>query len=481
MDVRLDGRVDPARSPERQADEPEHVERRQPGDDDADAPHPQEPVLERGPEDLVLAEEAGERRDTRDRDGADEHRPVRDRDLPPEAAHPAHVLLLVDRVDDRAGVEEQQALEKAVGHEVEDRRRPGADPERGEHVAELAQRRIREDALDVGLRQRDRRREDCREDPDPGDDDHRLRCVPEERVHAGDEVDAGINHRRRVDERGDGRRALHRVGQPDVERELRALAGGAAEHEERDQDDEPVVRRVDLREPFEGIVDVQGLGVHPDCGEPEREPDVAHAVDEERLLRPERGAPAPVPEADERVAAEPDELPAREHHEEVVRQDQQEHREHEQVEVREEAPVPAVVGHVADRVHVHEHPDRRDDDEEAGRQLVDVEADVDAERAGRDPAPERHRGAALAEPAGERGDGDGRGNEPREDDRADRDEAGGRAAVGVLDPPPEERREREAGDRQGDDEGHELGHLGVDRRYWRIASYSSTSGVRRFR
>ena len=49
----------------------------------------------------------------------------------------------------------------------------------------------------------------------------------EERVHAGDQVDAGGDHRRGVDQRGDGRGALHRVGEPGVERELRRLGEGA--------------------------------------------------------------------------------------------------------------------------------------------------------------------------------------------------------------------------------------------------------------
>ena len=42
-------------APERQAHQPEHVERGQAGDDEADRPDPQEAVLERLAEDLVLA------------------------------------------------------------------------------------------------------------------------------------------------------------------------------------------------------------------------------------------------------------------------------------------------------------------------------------------------------------------------------------------------------------------------------------------
>ena len=51
------------RAPEGQAHQPEHVERGQAGHDEADRPDPDEAELERLAEDLVLREEAGQRRD----------------------------------------------------------------------------------------------------------------------------------------------------------------------------------------------------------------------------------------------------------------------------------------------------------------------------------------------------------------------------------------------------------------------------------
>ena len=74
--------------------------------------------------------------------------------------------------------------------------------------------------------------------PIAGDDDHRRSGARgEDRVGAGDEVDAGVDHRRGVDQGRHRGRALHRVRQPDVQRELGALADGAGEDQQRDDPD----------------------------------------------------------------------------------------------------------------------------------------------------------------------------------------------------------------------------------------------------
>ena len=50
---------------------------------------------------------------------SDEHHGVGNRDLAGDAAHIAHVLLVMHRVDDRASAKEQQRLEEGVGEQVE--------------------------------------------------------------------------------------------------------------------------------------------------------------------------------------------------------------------------------------------------------------------------------------------------------------------------------------------------------------------------
>ncbi len=112
------------------------------------------------PEDLVLGEEARQAGDAGDGQRADEHGPVRDRDLVLRAAHAAHVLLAAHGVDHGAGAEEEQGLEEGVREEVEDRHPVRAHAQRQEHVAELADGGVGQHALDVVLHQRDGGRED---------------------------------------------------------------------------------------------------------------------------------------------------------------------------------------------------------------------------------------------------------------------------------------------------------------------------------
>src|SRR5690606_38989444 len=116
----------------------------------------------------------------------------------------------------------------------------------------------------------------------------------EDRVHAGDQVDARGDHGGRVDEGGDGGRALHRVREPDVEGELRRLAEGADHQEQGDalglhRDGGEVagggggeVRLELLGGEDLGVLDGAEVGE----GEPdaEGEAEVADAVDDEGLL-----------------------------------------------------------------------------------------------------------------------------------------------------------------------------------------------------
>ena len=118
---------------------------------------------------LVLAEEAGEGEDAGERQPADGKGQVGDRQPVPQASEPAHVDDVAHRVHHAAGGQEEQGLEERVREQVEHRGHHGklrhiahARPQAHEHIAKLADRRVRHDPLEVILRQGDRGRQQRR-------------------------------------------------------------------------------------------------------------------------------------------------------------------------------------------------------------------------------------------------------------------------------------------------------------------------------
>ena len=162
-------------------------------------------------DDRILGVEPGEERRADQRQGADQERDPRDGHVLAQAAHVADVLIVVHADDHRAGGEEQQRLEERVRHQVEDRHRIRRGAERHRHVAELRQRRVGDDALDVVLDDAEKAHEQRRDRADHEHHGQRRVGELEQRRHARHHEDAGGHHGRRVDQRGDRRRAFHRV------------------------------------------------------------------------------------------------------------------------------------------------------------------------------------------------------------------------------------------------------------------------------
>ena len=325
-----------------------------------------------------------------------------------------------------------------------------ADADGAEHVADLRHGRVRDHALDVGLHEGDQAGHRERRGSDDRDEVGDIGRRGVDRPHAGDEVDAGRHHRGGVDQGGDRGRALHRVGQPRLQRQLRRLRDGAHEQQQRDPvgrvaaDRDARATRLPEHRQVVGRVDVV-----PDHEDRERDPDVADGVHDERLLGGRDRRRALPPEADQEVGREPDHAPAGEQDDEVARQDEQQHREDEEVQVREEAAFLAVAVHVADRVRVDQEADPGDHEQH------------DAPRAGRrgsrrdvwklprrEPVPARRELDALAGLVAEHRDERDAGRDeaaedgPRGDDarRAARD----RGADGDVEREPGERAPRSA-------------------------------------
>ena len=207
-----------------------------------------------------------------------------------------------------------------------------------------------------------------------------------------------------MDQRRHRRRAGHRVGQPDVERNLGGLADGADEQAQPDQRGEPPLAAQprghrhraldDRRKRGLDLAEVQRRSTHvgerpQDQEDADQEPEVADPVDDERL-HPAMGVPAvSEPEADQEVGAEPHTLPAEEHHQQVVPEHQQQHRGEEQVQVAEEALEAAIVSmvvvHVADRVDVDQRADASDDQAHHRGQRIEQERHLGDQTPGADP------------------------------------------------------------------------------------------------
>jgi len=447
-------------APEGEKHRAEHVEggeRR--GDQSHRVEHPLA-VRRRGVQDLVLAEEAGEGEDAGDRQRADHKRVERLRQGFAEPAHLPHVLLAAHRVDHRAGPQEEERLEERVRSEMEDRRRIGAEPGGQEHVAELRDGGVGEHLLDVRLRQADRRREDRRRRADHRHElrDPRRELIDHVRPHH--HVDARRHHGRGVDEGGHRRRTGHRVRQPDVERNLRALAHRADEEAERHEarqgetghrgtchqtriggnlrEDRAVLERIELGDQREHA---------------EQEGEVADPVDDERLLAGVGWERLVVVEADQQVGAEAHALPAHEHDQVVAAEDQHQHRRHEQVQIGEVAPVPLLVRHVAGRVDVDQEAHECHHEQHHRRERVQAEAGVDVQRPGGpdviDPL-ERLRRIAVPE-FPEAAEGDEQGEERRADVDRGHQRLGRLAAEASV--------QNGAGERQDGDQPEKIEHV----------------------
>ena len=269
--------------------------------------------------------------------------------------------------------------------------------------------------------------------PIDGDDGHGHRRVQEEHVRARDHVHARGHHGGGVNQRADRRGAFHGVGQPDVQRNLRGLAGRADQQQKRGGGQHAGARGFHGHggRAAEHRREIQRAELPEQQEQAQQEAEVADAVDQECLVAGVGGGLLQEPEADEQVAAQSDAFPADEHQQVVGRQHQRQHEEHEQVQVGEKAAVAGIVGHVAGGIEVNEPADAGDHDQHHHGERIDLQGIVGAEVAGDDPGeigarPGNLRRAELRELARQL-----RRGQSREAGRAQRDGVG-RAARPVA-------------------------------------------------
>ena len=266
----------------------------------------------------------------------------------------------------------------------------GAHADAHDHVTDLRHRRIGEDAFDVPLRATEDRAGNRGQRADRTHQNARIaRGVPKRRA-TRDQVDAGRDHRCRMDQGRNGRRAFHRVGQPGVQRHLRRLRRAADEQTEAHR--EQLARRElrDVREHV-GVADRADLG--DDHEHRVEDAHIADDVDNEGFARcgNRRGAFEVVP--DQQVRGEADEAPADQQPDEIIGEHQRQHREDEEIQVGEEPRERFLTGEIADRVDVDQEPDAGDDERPDERDPIPLQA----ERKLRQPRKER-----LMRPGGRR-------------------------------------------------------------------------------
>ena len=183
---------------------------------------------------FVLAEKARKAGGAGNRERGGQHRGIGPRNALAQAAHAPHILLAAHGMDHAAGAEKEQSFEEGVSHQMKDAgaKRPYAASQ--EHVAQLADGRIGENFFDVSLNQSDGGgKKGCRA-TNHGDRRHGDGRVEEQYLRARDHINAGSDHRRRVDQRANRRGAFHGIRQPDVEWKLCRFASGAGKQQQRD-------------------------------------------------------------------------------------------------------------------------------------------------------------------------------------------------------------------------------------------------------
>ena len=346
------------------------------------------PAAERLRDDRILREEACREREACEAEAADQERPTDDAEAlhVAEARHLAEVELSRHAVHDRAAAQEEECLEERVREDVIDRAEGRANAEAEEHVSELRDGGVRHHAFDVVLRHADRGGEERRDAADRRNERECTWIELEERVRTRDEVDARGDHGRRVDERRDRRRAFHRVRQPDIERELRALTKRAEHQAVRNRGFRPlasVVERIRRRsDRLEERVVFNRAVIHPDQEDAKREAEVADAVDDERLLRRRDGTWLRVVVANEEIARETDAFPTEVEEDEVAAHDERTHREEEDADCAEETRVALadVRLHVLGRVDRDERAEASDEEHPEERERIDVEGEWREER-----------------------------------------------------------------------------------------------------
>jgi hypothetical protein len=291
-----------------------------------------------------LGDEAEEGRQAGVGEGRQRHREAGERHVADQAAEQRD-LACAGGVVDRPHRHEQRRLVEGVRHQVDREGLQavvGVGAEQHGELAEHGDRGVGEHALEVGLADR-QHRTDERGGGAHGDQDRPpARRAAECRVEAGEQIDARLHHGRRVQVGRHRRGRRHRVGQPEVEGQLRRLGEGADQHQHEDGRVERMVGDRLRRQPRE-LPAAADVAEQDQAGE-QRQP--AAAGDQQCLQRRAARFGLVMLEGDEQEGGDAGQLPENEHRDQVVGQHETEHGRHEAKQVGVEAAEVMMFGEV---------------------------------------------------------------------------------------------------------------------------------------
>ena len=277
--------------------------------------------------------------------------------------------------DDGTGAQEEQSLEPCVGEEVEHGCLPGQKSQGHDHIAELGEGGVGQDAFDVILLGGHEGGDDGRNGSDAGND---IAGQGGEGLNADGVLDAhhhvnaGGYHGGRMDQGGDGGGAFHGVRKPDVQRELGGFAHRSAEEAQYRNVQQVFTDSCGYFHQAE----IQRVGQRPESQNADQEAEVPDAVADEGFFGGVGGSVPCVPVADKQIGGEAHQFPEDKGHGDVVRQDDARHGEHEKAQACEVACFGLVVRHVSQRENMDQQADARDHQHHAGGKGIQHETQV---------------------------------------------------------------------------------------------------------
>ena len=305
----------------------------------------------------LFGQEAEHGRQAGHRERGDRAHGKGERHGPAQPAQPAQVARARLVIHDADGQEQRRLVERVRHHADHQRLERGRGVAADQHHqhAKLADGGIGQQRLKIVLLKPQVSAGEHRHQPEAGEQPEPGVGQAQGWVHARQQIDAGLDHRRRVQVRaGRGGRG-HRVGQPDVRGDLCALG----ERAERHQPQHHAVKRAAA----EHIAAAEDGGIvhaarsQADEEQPSQQRDPAAAGDKERLERAPPRRLIFVFVGDQQKRGEAGAFPEDEERDHIAGQQHAQHHGHEEEQIGQETPCAVVALEVVAGVDHHQRPD----------------------------------------------------------------------------------------------------------------------------